>query len=295
MYAGFYNLSVLPFENTPDPRFFFASEQHREALAAIEYAIRLRKGPVLVTGSIGSGKTTIGQAIIQRCRASANILQLVHGHGQPQELLAHLLRALGHSPNPNADHAELLETLRQQLVAQAETGRPVVIFIDEAQTLTDAVLEELRLLSNFDTPDARLLQLVLIGQPELRQRIAGPTMAPLRQRIALAKQLQPLSRDETHRYIHHRIATASIDPDQLGVDFDDDALDRIHNATAGTPRLINALCDNCLLLGYVNQTHTIDRPTVERVLHDMVPSFDAQPTHAIPAPPINPNEYRLAG
>ncbi|MEM6552427.1 MAG: AAA family ATPase [Planctomycetota bacterium] len=295
MYAGFYNLSVLPFENTPDPRFFFASEQHREALAAIEYAIRLRKGPVLVTGSIGSGKTTIGQAIIQRCRASANILQLVHGHDQPHELLGHLLRALGHHPDPSADHAELLETLKQQLINQAETGRPVVIFIDEAQTLTDAVLEELRLLSNFDTPDARLLQLVLIGQPELRQRIAGPHMAPLRQRIALAKQLHPLEREDTHRYIHHRLVTASIDPQNLGIDFDDDALDRIHNASQGVPRLINAVCDNCLLLGYVNQTQTIDRPTVERVLHDMVPSFDTQTQPDIPHAPINPTEYRLAG
>ncbi|MEM6393082.1 MAG: AAA family ATPase [Planctomycetota bacterium] len=295
MYAGFYNLSVLPFENTPDPRFFFASEQHREALAAIEYAIRLRKGPVLVTGSIGSGKTTIGQAIIQRCRASANILQLVHGHDQPQELLAHLLRVMGQHPQPTADHAELLEALKRQLVAQAETGRPVVIFIDEAQTLTDAVLEELRLLSNFDTPDARLLQLVLIGQPELRERIAGPAMAPLRQRIALAKQLETLDRDDTICYIHHRLVTAAIDPNHLALTFDDDALERIHSASQGTPRLINALCDNCLLLGYVNQTHTIDRATVERVLRDMIPAFDHRnPPHALP-PAMTPSEYRLAG
>ncbi len=274
MYTEYYQLHTMPFENTPDPRFYFASDQHREALAAIEYVIRMRKGTVLVTGSIGAGKTTIGQTMMQRCQSAASIVQLVHGHVTSGELIGHLLRSLGTGGIKDVDHARQLEHLRAHLVSHAQASRPVVVLVDEAQTLSDDALEELRLVSNFDTATQKLMQLVLVGQPELRTRIAQPRFDALRQRIVLAKQLSPLDRADAEAYIHHRLRVASIDPDQPAVRFNPDAVTRIFASTHGTPRLINAICDNCLLMGYVQQTQCITADVVGRVVQDMVPRFE---------------------
>lgn len=274
MYQAYYNMEVLPFENTPDPRFFYASEQHREALAAIEYTIRMRKGFVLVTGEIGSGKTTVGHTMCERCANDAVIVQILHGHRTPGELVRQLCRRLRINVQPTDDHAQLLEKLQMVLVDQIREERPVVIFVDEAQTLSDEALEELRLLSNFDTNHERVVQVVLVGQPELRQRIQGPIHRALRQRISMAKQLWPLNLEEVGQYVKYRIAAASLDRDQSGVSFTDDALAGIYEASRGIPRLINVICDNCLLLGMVRETREIDAEIVSRVIDDMVPQFD---------------------
>lgn len=274
MYESFYNLECLPFECTPNPRFFYASEQHREALAAIEYTIRMRKGVVMVTGAIGSGKTTVGRTMLRRCGNEATIVQLLHGHSKGSELIKHVLRTLNVPFRRNEDHAFLLELLENRLREQSRLGKPVVLFMDEAQTLSDEALEELRLISNFDSDTQRLLQLVLIGQPELRDRIRTPRMAPLRQRIVMAKQLQPLSLHETAGYILHRLVAASRDPQNLGVTFTADAINVLYSHTGGTPRLINVTCDNCLLLGFVNETRQITPAMVRRVLDDMVPDLE---------------------
>ncbi len=274
MYEQLYNLHTLPFENTPDPRFFFASEQHREALAAIEYTIRLRKGIVMVTGAIGSGKTTVGRTMVERCGDRATIVPVMHGHHRGAELLRHVLRSLGVDFPRNEDHAQLLERVEQHLRIQSERSRPVVLFVDEAQTHSDQALEELRLLSNFDTNTSKLLQLVLVGQPELRERVRRPELAALRQRIVMAKQLNPLSLQDTADYITHRLRAASNDPDHVAVTFTGDAIESIYGQTRGTPRLINVVCDNCLLLGYVKQTRRITPSMVRRVIEDMIPSFE---------------------
>ena len=273
MYDQYYHFAVMPFENTPDPRLFYASEQHREALAAIEYTIRLRKGIVLVTGPVGSGKTTVGRSMLRRCREHATIVQLVHGHRSGVELLGSTLRALGVPPADHDDHAVMLERLEQYLREQARAGRPIVLFMDEAQALSDEALEELRLLSNFDTDTAKLLQLVIIGQPELRDRIASPRFSALRQRIVMAKQLRPMTIHETAGYIRHRLKNASRDPEQVRVAFGGDAINVLHAFARGVPRLINVVCDNCLLLGYVKQTQRITPAMVQQVVADMVPSF----------------------
>ncbi|MEM6505367.1 MAG: AAA family ATPase, partial [Planctomycetota bacterium] len=165
MYESYYHLATAPFENTPDPRFFFASEQHSEALAAIEYTIRMRKGIVLITGPIGAGKTTVSRAMLRRCGESSTVIQLAHGHRTADELITHMLHRLGLPDATNGSHAQRLERLEQHLLHCAASGKPVVLFVDEAQTLSDAALEELRLISNFDTEQTKLLQLVLIGQP----------------------------------------------------------------------------------------------------------------------------------
>lgn len=273
MYDKYYEFEIMPFENTADPRLFYASEQHREALAAIEYTIRMRKGIVLVTGPIGSGKTTVGRSMLQRCREHATIVQLVHGHRSGTELLAHALRALRVPMQPHDDHAVMLERLEHFLREQARAGRPIVLFVDEAQTISDEALEELRLLSNFDTETTKLLQLVLVGQPELRDRIASPRFSALRQRIVMAKQLRPMTIHETAGYIRHRIKQSSRQPDAPRVAFGGDAITVLHSFARGVPRLINVVCDNCLLLGYVKQTQRITPSMVQQVVADMVPSF----------------------
>lgn len=273
MYDKYYNFNTLPFENTPDPRFFFASEQHREALAAIEYTIRMRKGIVLVTGNIGSGKTTVGRTMLQRCGQDATIIRLVHGHRSGPELIRHVLRSLQVPTKERDDHARLLERLEAYLRGQAQASRPVVLFIDEAQTLSIEALEELRLISNFDTNTTKLLQLVLVGQPELRDQIASPRLSALRQRIVMAKQLRPLSIHDTAGYIAHRLKAASNDPRNVQVSFSGEAISAMYEATRGTPRLVNVVCDNCLLLGFVKEQKRITPAMVRQVLDDMVPSF----------------------
>ncbi|QDU72131.1 ExeA family protein [Mucisphaera calidilacus] len=273
MYEEFFRLRQLPFENTPDPRFFYDSEQHREALAAIEYTIRLRKGIVLVTGEIGSGKTTVGRKMLSRCGDQCTVAQIVHAHKDRADLIAHVIRAIGVEPPEGATHARLLEILHEVLIEHAQQRRPVVLFVDEAQNLSDSSLEELRLLSNFDTNTVKLLQLVLVGQPELRQRIAAPHMLPLRQRIVLAKQLKAMSRADTGAYIAHRLCAASLDPDHPVVDFDERAVNAVYENTGGTPRLINVVCDNALLMSYVRETTTVTADTVLAVIEDMLPSF----------------------
>ncbi|MEM0914286.1 MAG: AAA family ATPase [Planctomycetota bacterium] len=291
MYESFYRFERLPFENTPDPRFFYASEQHREALAAIEYTIRLRKGIVLVTGDIGSGKTTVGRTMLQRCGNNATIVQLLHGHQTGGELIRHILRALDVSLDDREDHTRMLEKLNRHLLEQNRRGRPVVLFIDEAQTLSDPALEELRLISNFDTDTAKLLQLIMVGQPELRDRIASPAMSALRQRIVMAKQLRPLSIHDTAGYIAHRIRAASADPKAVGVSFAGEAIQTLYQFTQGIPRLVNVVCDNCLLVGYVREARRITAPMVRQVVDDMVPSFGMN--HDLHTPAETP--YKLAG
>ncbi|MGB1123974.1 MAG: ExeA family protein [Phycisphaeraceae bacterium] len=273
MYETYFQLAMAPFENTPDPRFFFASDQHNEALAAIEYTIRMRKGIVLITGPIGAGKTTVSRAMLRRCDKSSTVIQLAHGHRTADELITHMLHRLGLPDATSGGHAERLERLEQHLLHCAASGKPVVLFVDEAQTLSDAALEELRLISNFDTEQTKLLQLVLIGQPELRERLSHESLAPLRQRIIIARMLRPLNTSDVKHYIAHRIRVASEDPDNVQVVFATKAVERIAAFTGGVPRLINAICDHCLLLGMVQKTNTIDRKMTERVIADMLPGL----------------------
>jgi len=274
MYTDFYNLASLPFENTPDPRFFYACEQHREALAAIEYTIRMRKGFVMVTGLVGSGKTTVGRTMVERCADQAQIVQVLHGHRTRDELLRQVLRSLGVDYRAHDDHAHVLEHLQAYLREQANSDRPIVLIVDEAQTLTDEALEELRLLSNFDTATQKLIQIVLIGQPELRQRVRSPNLSALRQRIVMAKQLRPMSVEQTDEYIAHRLNIACADTNKETVTFTEKAVAEIYKFSGGVPRLINFVCDNCLLLGYVRQINDqITQTMVRQVIDDMLPSL----------------------
>jgi general secretion pathway protein A len=291
MYHQFYNFQIMPFENTPNPRLFFASEQHREALAAIEYTIRMRKGIVLVTGDVGSGKTTVCRTLLERCADQATVVQLVHGHENGFEVVRHVLRTLEISLGRNDDHSRMLQRLREYLVEQMHRNRPVVLCVDEAQTFTDAALDELRLLTNIDTNDEKLIQIALVGQPELRERIGRPRMAALRQRIVMARGLRPMNRQETGAYITHRLCAASVDPQNVGVTFTDGAVQAIYDGSGGTPRLTNVICDNCLLLGFVRELREIAPAIVRRVVDDMVPHFGS----SSPAQDMGRPRLSLAG
>jgi general secretion pathway protein A len=292
MYHEYYNLTSMPFENTPDPRFFFASEEHREALAAIEYTILMRKGFVMITGGIGSGKTTVGRTMAKRCAGQAEVVHVLHGHRKGNEMLKQILRNLDVEFSPSDDHASMLERLGSYLRGEAELEQPIVLLVDEAQTLSDEALEELRLLSNFDTSTQKLIQVVLIGQPELRRRICAPHLGALRQRIAMAKQIKPLTVNNVDAYIAHRLTTASKDPQDVKITFSEEAVEAIHQYTGGVPRMINFVCDNCLLMGYVREwQQPIPRSIVHEVVRDMLPEFNDP---VMTAPPVITTEHGIA-
>ena len=269
MYEAYFNLKTLPFENTPDPQFFFASEEHREALAAIEYTIRMRKGYVCITGPVGTGKTTVSRTMISRCADSAHIVPILHGHENGTQLLRQILRAVEVAYRANDDHAVLLEKLFTYLHEQHAAGEPVVLLVDEAHLLLDEALEELRLLSNYDSNRDKLVQVVLIGQNELLQRLNQPNMSALKQRIVMAKSLRSLNIHETAAYIGHRIRLASIDPEHLQVRFPGRTLELIYKLTHGIPRLVNYVCDNCMLLASIKNERQITPLMVQTVSQDL--------------------------
>jgi general secretion pathway protein A len=270
MYERFFNLTAPPFESTPDPAFFFDSEQHREALAAVEYAIRARKGVVVITGDLGAGKTTVTRTVTQRLAEQATIVPLFFGITHRNELLRHALRALGVEARRDDEHALLVEMFRDALSLRARDGRPAVLMIDEAQTLSNDVLDELRLLTTIDGDGQRLLQIVLVGQNELLDRLADPALAALRQRVAMARRLGAFDPRTTQAYIRHRLGVASADPDRVAVEFRGDAVVALYRYSLGVPRLINAVCDHALLLAFVREQRVVTGAIVEAVLSDML-------------------------
>lgn len=246
MYLDFYGLQAPPFEITPDPRYLYYSRRHREALEHVLFGLEQRKGFVQLTGEVGAGKTTLCRAILAELKegwATALILNPVMSSTQ---LLRSILQELGLDAR-GSDRVRLVGRLNEFLLDRAAVSENVALFVDEAQDLSDTLLEELRLLSNLETDDRKLLQIVLIGQPELRDRLARPQLRQLRQRILVRYHLEPLDRTETQSYIAHRLSVAGANGRPI---FTAPALWFIHRRSQGIPRLINALCDTTLLAGY---------------------------------------------
>jgi general secretion pathway protein A len=185
---------------------------------------------------------------------------------------------------PDDDRSRLLERMLSHFHASLSDHRPVVLLVDEAQSLSDEALEELRLLSNFDTSTDKLVQVVLVGHPDLRTRISQPNLAALRQRIVLAKQLRGLSLEDTGTYIRHRLTVAGADPKKMRPTFEPQAIGEIHSFSRGMPRLINVMCDNCLLMAFVSQTDRITGVMARRVMDDMIPVFDSPLATSAPNP-----------
>jgi len=267
MYLQFYKLQEFPFTLTCDGKYFYESPVHAEALANMMYCIQQRKGMVLVTGEVGTGKSFIGNVLGSRLGPGCQIVTLQNPPETKKQLLRGLAQQVGITADADSDKMSLEEELREYLIRLNRRGRLVGLILDEAQELTNASLKEVRLLWNWESEGQRLIQILLIGQPELRERLQEPQWEPFKQRIVLSYHLKGLSAADTSAYVRHRIRVAS--QDGAAVDFSSEALETIHAATDGTPRLINILCDNALLVGYVNNKTHIDKPVIDEVLRNM--------------------------
>ena len=268
----FYGLTDPPFDITPNPLFLFYSGRHREAYNHLMYGIRERKGFVQLTGEVGAGKTTLCRAMLEQLDnkhfATALILNPVMS---PDELMKAIAIEFG-LPVNGLDRLEILSVINHFLLHQYEDGKETVLIIDEAQDLTEDLLEQVRLLSNLETDDRKLLQIVLLGQPELRDRLNNPRLRQLRQRITVRYHLFPLTREEVIRYVHHRLHVSGGNGTPY---FTRPALWRVHHYSKGIPRLVNAVCDKALLAGFVQHSERINFQMVGQAIHELEGDINA--------------------
>ena len=270
MYAPFFGLQREPFSIAPDPHFLFMSEHHREALAHLLYGVGGGGGFVLLTGEIGAGKTTVCRCFLEQIPPQCTVAYIFNPQLTVPELLRTVCDEFGIELPPAEPGAggvkAAVDALNAFLLRAHAAGRSAVLVIDEAQALAPAVLEQLRLLTNLETAERKLLQIMLIGQPELREMLARPDLEQLAQRVVARYHLGPLARDETASYIRHRLSVAGA---QARLPFEPAALRRIHELTGGVPRRINLLADRALLGAYAHQQPQVDRRTVEQAAREI--------------------------
>jgi general secretion pathway protein A len=265
VYLDYYGLSEPPFDITPNPRFLFYSAKHREAYNHLLYGIRERKGFIQLTGEVGAGKTTLCRAMLEQLDPRYATALILNPVMSPQEMMKAIALEFG-LPVNGLDRLEILSVINQFLLQQVEAGKETVLIIDEAQDLTDELLEQIRLLSNLETDNRKLLQIVLMGQPELRDRLNNPRLRQLRQRITVRYHLLPLSRHEVNQYVQHRLHLCGGN----GIpSFTRAALWRVYHYTQGIPRLVNALCDKALMAGFVQQRGSIDFRLINRAIREL--------------------------
>ena len=255
MYKDFYNLKRNPFEITPDPSFLFATKKHNEALAALYYGVKRRKGFVVLTGEVGTGKTMLVRCLLQVLnRANVAYAYVFNPRLSPMEFLQYIAGDF-HIPTAGKSKSDLLLDLSNFVITRHQRDLTTVLIVDEAHHLSADLLEEVRLLTNLETPDAKLLQILLVGQPELDATLDCNDLRQLKQRIALRSHLNSLDVEETEGYIHRRLHMAgNTDPGQI---FPMDTVAEVHRQSRGFPRLINTLCENALIHGYAKQLHSI--------------------------------------
>jgi general secretion pathway protein A len=265
VYLEFYGLKQAPFDLTPNPRFLFHSGKHREALNHLLYGIRERKGFVQLTGEVGAGKTTLCRAMLEQLDGHFSTAVILNPVLNADELMKAIATEFGLDAR-SRDRLDVIALISTFLLKQVEQGRESVLIIDESQNLTEELLEQVRLLSNIETDDRKLLQIVLLGQPELRDRLNSPRLRQLRQRITVRYHLKPLTRFEMAQYIQHRLELAGA----RGLPcFTRPALWRIYNYSSGIPRLVNAVCDKALLAGYVEHSDRITYRMVGRAIREL--------------------------
>jgi len=265
MFLDFYKLHEQPFGVTPDPRYLYFSPGHREALASLFYGIETGRGFLSLIAEPGMGKTTLLFQLLQRWKGYVHSAFLFQTQCDSRELVRYLLDDLG-LQSAGEDIVRMHSDLNDFLYRETKAGRRVVVFIDEAQNLSDTVLETVRLLSDFEAPDKKLLQIILAGQPELEQRLARPGLAQLRQRIAIRSRLDPLPPDEVIRYVDYRLGVAGYEGSGL---FTRGALELIAERSRGIPRIINNICFNALSLGCAKQQRQIDSELVKEAARDL--------------------------
>jgi general secretion pathway protein A len=262
MYLNFYGLKLKPFNPTPDPKFLYLTSSHREALAQILYGVQEGKGFIVLTGEVGTGKTTLIQTLLRRLDEKTEVAFIFNSKLPFDALVEYMLRDFGITDNLSSQSQRLF-ALNGFLIERRRAGQNTLLIIDEAQNLDPPALEQVRLLSNFETPTDKLLQIFLSGQPELQAKLDLPELRQLKQRIALRSVIRPLTADETCDYVQHRLRIAGARTDNI---FTDAALGRIVRYARGIPRLVNIVCDHSLLFGYAEQKRRIDAETVDQVV-----------------------------
>ncbi|MFZ5800004.1 MAG: ExeA family protein [Candidatus Omnitrophota bacterium] len=264
MYESFYGFRERPFNVTSDPAFFFLSRKHKEAFSHLIYGIDQRKGILRITGEIGTGKTTLCRALLSRLDKKIKTAFILNPSFSEVQLLQLIIEDLG-LPTKTKSKMHLISELNRFLLHESAAGGNVVLIIDEAQNLKTSQLEQIRLLSNLETDKEKLLQIILVGQPELKEKLELPQLRQLNQRISVKYHIQPLDRDELKDYVEHRLTVAGGN----GARFNTGALEEIFGFSQGIPRIINILCDRALLAGFVMNTKEISQEIVRRCIEEI--------------------------
>jgi len=266
MYQSYYGLNAKPFQLKPDPQFFFGSKGHKRAMAYLEYGLSQGEGFIVITGDVGAGKTTLVRSLFCKLESEKILAaQIVNTNLNADDTLRMVVAAFG-LPYEDGSKATLLTRLEQFLRQCDQKGMRALLIVDEAQNLTPQAVEELRMLSNFQTADKSLLQIFLLGQPEFRKTLLSPDMQQLQQRVIATYHLGPLDALETKDYIEHRLNTVGWNGDPS---LSDDAFFEIYKFTGGIPRKINTLCDRLFLMGYLEERHNFASSDVNEVLGDI--------------------------
>jgi general secretion pathway protein A len=274
MYEEFYGFGEKPFSLTPDPKYLYKSESHANAFELLQYAIRRREGFVVVTGDIGTGKTTLCRAILEQLDRKTFTALVLNPFLSEDDLLRLILQDFGvvsrdeikRGRLAGVSKQELIDTLNEFLLSLLPLGAGALLIIDEAQNLPRQVLEQIRILSNLETHKEKLLQIVLVGQLNLKDVLRAPELRQLDQRVSIRYELKPLTREETAAYVAHRLTIAG---GGAQVSFTQKALDRVHRLSGGIPRLINLVCDRALLGGYSQRATRIVPQMVASAAHTL--------------------------
>ncbi|HBF34091.1 TPA: ATPase [Candidatus Sumerlaeota bacterium] len=277
MYLEHFGFREEPFRMTPDPMFFFPSKQHRAAIAGLVYLVEFRKGFGILTGGIGTGKTMLTRILLSRLGTDTRTALIVHPPRKRGDLLQAIMDELQITGESNGNY-DRIGRIQQYLLEQLQEGQNVVLIIDEAQHLDVNMLEEVRMLSNMETDKEKILQIILVGQEELRATLSTHELRQLSQRIVVNCTLEPFTFNDTCEYIQHRIDVAGLPGVEL---FDLEALQVIHDFTHGVPRVINSACDRCLLAEYAKRSGRVTVQTAQAVLAEFA-QLRVEPKPATP-------------
>ncbi|HLF18176.1 MAG TPA: AAA family ATPase [Candidatus Omnitrophota bacterium] len=269
MYKEFYELKENPFNITADPGFFFSSAHHAEAFSHLIFGIKQRKGILVITGEIGTGKTTLCRTLLNRLDSKTKTALILNPTFSDIQLLQLIVKDLG-IPGKLKNKNELVTALNNFLLEETSKGHNVILIIDEAQNLGIKQLEQIRLLSNLETEKEKILQIILVGQPELHEKLKLPSLRQLNQRVTVRFHILPLDESEITDYINHRLNLASNNGSSPMVEFTEKAIDAVYHYSQGTPRMVNIICDRALLAGFIMETHTIDETIIEKCAREIL-------------------------
>lgn len=264
MYERFYGLREKPFTLSPDPSYLFMSPKHENVYTHLRYAVVENKGFVVITGEIGSGKTTLINYLLARIQGAVRVAYVYNTRVSPSQFLKLVAREL-EIPVETQDKVGIFEALNRFLLREYAAGRRVILIVDEAQNLSLSTLEEIRLISNLETQKEPLWQIILVGQPELRRKLEHPSLKQLVQRVTVYCHLEPLDLEETKAYVRHRLRVAGAKREDL---FTEEALEAVYRYSRGIPRLINLICDTALVYGFADGIPRIGADLIETVVED---------------------------